>query len=395
MRSAHSPRAVRLWLQTLVLSGIAGVVMFAVHALRGQQRRQDLPQRYAAFAAWSYRENLKAELRVSIEEFLSPVRRGAGPHAYARVPTAQALGKLLPWNDRCSCRMPRSGPTPSHTYAFVLGSDSLDVGVDSGAERGWQAGAPPVDARRLSRLFTNAARSGLWGSWGYRVFLISGGDSSRMLALTAMLTHSGDTLIYGLEYSALAVDSMLGRALTHVRVLPASVARGRAAASVMDFEVTDATGRLLFRSRPLGGSNNAATVRLPAPFGAMQVSARMRPEAEAEIRLAVRSQPGAPSVLVAVAAAVLLALDLGLRCGHAILSRQRIQVEADRSAFLHGVSHELRRPLEQMRRSLGCLRLGRDADARARRSGIDAAYRRIQHIERVVDGLLRSRRPSP
>ncbi|MBC7895338.1 MAG: HAMP domain-containing histidine kinase [Cytophagaceae bacterium] len=401
MRPSLRSRTATLWLQLLLVGGLASVAIIMVQAIRGARQGQVIAQRalrdYAAFAAWSYREHLVAELRASMDELLGPVNHGEGLHTSPRVPSAQELGHYIPWNDRCLCHEPRYGPLPLRYYGFAIGSDSLGVGLDYAPKRGWLADVPPdADARRVSLvrgvqedtpwingLFTTAARAGSGETWGYQLLVVARGDSTRMLAFRSMPTQWGDTLIYGLEYSPAAIDTIFRRVLTREDLLPSSLGRGRPNETVMDLEVGDAVGRPVFRSRAVGRWTNAETVRLPAPFGAMQVTAQMNPELGEALLIGASPRAGVPFMLV------LLALALGLSVVASVQLRRDVHFAADRSAFVANVSHELRTPLTQMRLVLDTIRLGRDTDPGVRKSALDMADREVLRLQHLVEGLLR------
>lgn len=402
MRPSPNSRTSTLWLQLLLVGGLATVAILLVQTLRAARTGREVAERalrdYGAFAAWSYREHLVAEFRGAVDEILGPVNHGEGVHEAPVVPTAQRLGHLLPWNPACFCHEPLKGPLPRRFYAFVLGADTLGVGVNYRLEgRGWLADplpdagsvtVPVVDVPRdeaawVNRLFTDAARAHEDAAWPYRLFVESRGDSTRVLATRLMPTRWGDTLVYGLEYSQRAIDSLFGRILTRSDLLPPSLVRGMRNEDIIDLEVADAKGRPIFRSRPLAGWELDAVNVLPAGFGGLQVRAQVRPELGASLLIG-----GTPASRVPVTL-VLFAIALGVTLVAAVQLRRDVRFTADRASFVANVSHELRTPLTQVRLVLDTIRLHRDTDATMRQAALDLADREVLRLQHLVEGLLR------
>ncbi len=84
MLRTRSVRPPTLWLQILLVAGLACVVLLAVQAYRSQRSSRAMAERamrdYAHFAAWSYREHLAVRLREVTDELLGAVNHGDGVH---------------------------------------------------------------------------------------------------------------------------------------------------------------------------------------------------------------------------------------------------------------------------------------------------------------------------
>jgi signal transduction histidine kinase len=402
MQRAAGPRTATLWLQLLLVGGLASVAIIIVQSYRAARSSQVVAERalrdYSAFAAWSYREHLVGALRSAMDELLGPVNHGDGLHTSPRVPSAADLGHYLRWNEACWCHEPQHGPMPLRYYAFVLGSDTLGVGVNRNptGRRGWLVDPPdgkalvvnvsPLpaeDARWVRERLTVVTRKTPRSPWGYHLVVEPFGDVVRLLASRPMATQWGDTLVYAIEYSPAAADSLFRGVFSLNDLLPPSLVRGRENADVIDLEVSDLHRRPVFRSRAADGWELAEVNMLPMSYGGLHVKAQVRPAlAEA---LLIGGTPGSrvPFLLV------LLVLALGLSAVAAVQLRRDVRFATDRASFVASVSHELRTPLAQVRLVLDTIRLGRDTDAAMRQAALDLADREVLRLQHLVEGLLR------
>lgn len=403
MRPSTAARTSALWLQLLLVGGLASVAILLVQTYRAARMSRSVTERalrdYGAFAAWSYREHLTADLRGAIDEVLGPVNHGGALHTDPPVPDATRMGHLLRWNPTCNCHETMRGPLPLHFYAYVLGSDSMGVARNYRQQgRGWLgdpvdgAAAPlavPVvalprdDAAWINDLFTQAARSREMPSWPYRLFVETRGDSTRVLASRLMPTGWGDTLVYGVEYAPAAIDTIFHGAFVRSDLLPPSLVKGRRNADLLDIEVSDATGHTVFRSRDVARWDLATVLQLPLDFGGVRVKAQIRPELGESLLIGGTPESRVPFNLV------LLALALGVTVVAAVQLRRDVRFNEDRASFVANVSHELRTPLTQVRLVLDTIRMGRERDEAMRRSSLDMADREVLRLQHLVEGLLR------
>jgi len=402
MHPAPTRRVSSLWLQLLLVGGLASIAILVVQTVRAARSSQLVVERalgdYSAFAAWSYREHLVADLRAAVDEILGPVNHGDGMHIAPIVPSAQQMGHLIRWNERCACHEPRHGPLPLRFYAFVLGSDTLGIGGNQSREpRGWLADPPDGEASFhvpavsisaeergwINTLFTKAARENRASSWPYRLFVEQRGDSTRLLATRLMPTTWGDTLVYGIEYSRAAVDSIFRRVLYRSDLLPSSLVHGRPNEEIIDLEVSDVHQRPFFVSSPDARWEEEDLTMLPIDFAGIHVRARIRPQLAEALLIGGTPESRIPFTLV------LLALALGVTLVAGVQLRRDVRFTADRADFVASVSHELRTPLAQVRLVLDTIRLGRDRDPGVRQSALDLADREVLRLQHLVEGLLR------
>lgn len=403
MRPSTVARTSALWLQLLLVGGLASVAILFVQTYRAARTSRAVTERalrdYGAFAAWSYREHLSADLRGAIDEILGPVNHGGALHLDPRVPDAQRMGHLLRWNAACNCHETVRGPLPLRFYAYVLGSDTMGVARNYQQRgRGWLGDptegdgrtvtVPVVDFPRdegtwINRLFTHDARTREARTWPYTLFVESRGDSTRVLATRLMPTGWGDTLVYGVEYSEAAIDTLFRSAFARSDLLPPSLVKGRTNADLLDIEVSDARGHPVFRSRDVPRWELASVNQLPSAFGGVQVKAQIRPELGESLLIGGTPESRVPLNLV------LLVLALGVTVVAAVQLRRDVRFTEDRASFVANVSHELRTPLTQVRLVLDTIRMGRDTDETMRRSSLGMADREVLRLQHLVEGLLR------
>jgi signal transduction histidine kinase len=398
MRS-RGGRPSTLWLQILLVGGLACVLLVLVQAYRAHQTSSAVAERalrdYAHFAAWSYREHLVVRLREVAGELLGAVNHGDQLHVNPRVPAAQDLGHYLPYDESCACHTAQYGPLPARFFGLTLGSDTVAVGVNHIAQgsAGWLAdnpdGAPralrvqsPDEERTLNRTISDMARHDQ-GSWGYAVRILTIGGRPHLIGVRAMPTSWGDTVVYGFDHDARSIDQILAGLLASEDLLPATVVGGRRNADVVDLQVTDAAQLPLYRSWSSAETQLAAVTTLPPSFGAFRVIAQMRPEMAEAILIGGVPRSRVPILLVIVAIA------LGLTILAAVQLRREMRFAAERATFVANVSHELRTPLAQVRLVLDTMRLGRMGDGTLRDSSLGAADREVLRLQHLVDGLLR------
>jgi signal transduction histidine kinase len=396
--SSVSPRASSLWLQLLLVGGLATVALTVIPSYRAATSNRRLAERalrdYGGFAAWSYREHLLVSLRDAADAVLGAVNHGDGIHQAPRIPDAQELGHYFPWDSTCACHRPRSGPMPRAFYGFTLGSDTLAVGVNHAVRDGWLAD-PPADAPPqpreapaayrawLNARLTSEAQKGVPTPWGYSWVVEVHDGQLRVLATRLMPTLWGDTVMYAAEYSSAGVDSLLGEVLMNGDLLPASLVRGRANVDAIDVEVSDRNGRPIFASRRDVSWELTSRNMLPEAFGGMHVAAQVRPSLAGALLIGGTPASRLPLLLG------LLVLALGLTVVAALQLRREARFAAERADFVANVSHELRTPLAQVRLVLDTLRLGRDSDPAVRASALGVADREVLRLQHLVEGLLR------
>lgn len=398
------PARVRLttaWLQLLLVGSLACIVLILAEALRAARSSQQVAehalQDYADFAAFVYGEHLTTRIREAVGELLGPVNHGEGLHENPRIPDAREAGHAIAMNAECNCHIPRHGPVPKRFAGFTLGSDTLAVGVNLARPntRGWLSDyvpgvtaevpalvLPPDEARWVNRLLTEMARSPR-PDWGYHFTIARYESESRVFASRNMATAWGDTIVYAVEYTARALDSIFAVVLTSSQLLPPTLVSGRANAELVDLEIADAEGRPLFSSRPGARWELDAHHTIPASYGGLRIRAQLRPELAQQLLIGGLPRSRVPMLLV------ILVLAAGLAFLAASQLRREVRFAGERATFVANVSHELRTPLSQVRLVLDTLKLGRATDAETREQALGMADREVLRLQHLVEGVLR------
>jgi signal transduction histidine kinase len=394
-RSRHAT----LWLQILLIGGLACVVILFVQSFRLARSNQSVVERalrdYADFAAWSYAQHLTVRMRDVTDEMLGAVNHGDGLHTNPRIPSAQEMGHFIPEDASCNCHRLDNGPMPRRFLAFALGSDTLGVGLNMAPEGydGWLADVPmgrsvPVglagteEARWINALLSEAAR-GPSPDWGYRVIIERREDQPVLFGTRSMPTSWGDTLVYAYEYTRSDLDSLLQGVLSSSDLLPAAIVGGRQNADLLDLEVQDAHGAPLFVSGRGQARDSDVMVQLPESYGSLRILATIRYDLAEAILIGGVPESRVPLLLV------LLLLALGLTLLAAVQLRREVRFAGERATFVANVSHELRTPLAQIRLVLDTLRLGRGEDPDVRRDALQVADREALRLQHLVEGVLR------
>jgi signal transduction histidine kinase len=360
----------------------------AEHALRD----------YAGFASWSYQQHLREALAAATQEVLGAVNHGSEMHTNPRIPSARDLAHYLPMNPKCGCHRPRFGPSPEIFFAFKLGTDTLASGVNTHPDptEGWEVDRPlPVihsgmrrvgysvaERRWINDTLTHQIRAG--GEHGRFPIVIAPYDTlARVLVYTLMPTTWGDTLVYGAEYSQSAIRGVLADVMYDRSLLPETFTRGRSPREVVQLEVSDARGNLVFQSEPVRDWALDDTTRLPADFGGLLVRAQIRPEMASTVVIGGLPRSRLPFLLgLLVVSAMLALVALGQIRREGELARLR-------ENFVANISHELRTPLAQMRLYLETLRLGRFTTDDQRAWSLDNVERETTRLTQLVERVLR------
>jgi signal transduction histidine kinase len=367
----------------------------AEHALRD----------YAGFVSWSYQQHLREALSAGTHEVLGAVNHGGELHSQPRVPAARDLAGYLPYNPTCGCHRPRFGPSPEIFFGWTLGGDTLGYAVNTHPDptEGWEVDRPlPIvhsdirrlgysdaDRRWINDTLTRQIRGGEEHG-RFPIVITTHGSVPRILVYTLMPTSWGDTLVYGAEYSRAAATSVLAEVMYDRNLLPATFTRGKSPREVVQLQVSDARGTLLFESEPVRDWVLDDTTRLPADFGGLLVRAQIRPELASTVVIGGLPRSRLPfllGLLVVSAALALVALGQIRREGELARLREN---------FVANISHELRTPLAQMRLYLETLRLGRFETDDQRARSLDNVERETTRLTQLVERVLRfSRRGRP
>jgi signal transduction histidine kinase len=386
---------------SVALTGVG--IIEATRAVRSQgQVAEGVVSDYSRFASWSFRQHLEGAMTAALHEILGAVDHGENLHTSPRIPEARELAHYLPWNPRCGCHRTTNGPSPAIFFGFTLGSDTLGLGVNTypGPGEGWEIDRPmsmPMvpggdvdrilsysegDRHWITDTLTRQIRDGQ-GSDHFN-FVVGHRDTiPRFLAFTVMPTSSGDTIVYGAEYTRSAISHALVDVLYSRDLLPTPFTRGRSVADFLQVKLTDSRGTTLFEPRPVDHWSLDASDTLPRTLGAMVVRAQVRPEVANDLVIGGLPRSRLP---------FLLAL-LGISGALGIVAIGQIRRDAElarlRGDFVSSVSHDLRTPLAQMRLYLETLRLGRFTTDEQRASSIEHVERETTRLSHLVERILR------
>jgi len=385
------------WPLLLLVGGLACTVLALVETQRSARSNQAVADRalvgYANFAAWSYQEHFSEALRVAVQEVLGSVNMF---HMTMPIPPAGGPAHSLQWDAGCACHVPRFGPLPTAFLGFKLGTDTLGVAYNEAPKGtpGWlvdvpmeMPGMPPVHPRLLPaqkrqvvERLSSLAREPL-SRWGYQAFITRDGDSTLAYALTLMPTSWGDTIVYAVQYSTQAIDSMLAAAFDDRNLLPGAIAVKGSNREILALDVRDASDRVLFSTD--SSDHWQSIARMPRSYGGLSIRAQIRPELASGIVIGGLPRSHLPQVLA------LLALATGLTAIAVVQLRREARFARDRSAFVASTSHELRTPLTQIRLVIDMLRLDREKDPVRREASLALVDREVTRLQHLVDSVLR------
>lgn len=404
MSPSRLPSSLRFRVPLVVLLASIGLTTFAVFdAQRAVRSQQEVTERalreYATFAAWSYAQHLNEALTALLRESLGAVNHGDGMHTSPRVPDARDLAHYLPWDAACMCHRARSGPNPSTFFALKIGSEKLDVGLNSHPDpmHGWEVDRPipeplamgfagdysRAEKKYLVDTLTRRIRTAGQPDHGYTLVVGETSEGPMLAAYTLMPTSWGDTMVYGARYSTTALSDLLSGVLDGNGLLPSTFTEGRRNRDVLAVRVSDHSGRRIFDSAPGLTSPLESHIELPSRAGALGVDAIIRPEVAGT--LIIGRLPGSRlPMLFGV---------LGLAGALAIVAVAQLRREGElarlRADFVSNVSHELRTPLAQIKLYLETLRLGRAKTEAEREWSLGHIDRETTRLHFLVENVLR------
>jgi signal transduction histidine kinase len=321
-------------------------------------------------------------------------------HQSPPIPPAGGPGHALSWNVACNCHRARFGPLPVAVLGFKLGIDTLGIGYNQApvGTPGWLVDtpmpmpgmAPPrpspvlsVEQRRwIVDDLTRLARAPL-PRWGYHFLIADEGDSAVAFALTRMPTSWGDTIVYAVEYSEQSIDSMLAATFDDRDLVPGAIAVTGSNREILDAEVRDQSGHVLFQSEAHPQWLLDESAVLPASYGGLSIRMQIKPELAGRLIIGGLPRSRLPLLLA------LLALATGLTAIAVTQLRREARFARDRSAFVASASHELRTPLAQIRLVVDMLRLDREKDPVRRTAALALVDREVTRLQHLVDTVLR------
>ncbi len=402
LRPTYSSASLRRrWPLALLLASIALTATAVFAAQRTGRSNRAVTTRvlhdYASFVAWAYAQHLAEALRLAAQEALGPVNHGDQLHQAPSVPTARDLAHFLYFDNAC-CHRAQHGPNAEAYFAFNMASTVLDLGVNThpNVAEGWEVDRPmavpipvgaftgyaPADRDAILRVIKHLARDAPDSEHGYTYLTLSLSRGPRVLVYTLMPTVRGDTMVYGVQYTAESFASLLGSVMRATDILPKAFSAGRRNSDLVDVAVLGANRDLMFASGDTETTEASAVVKLSPGFAALTVLASFKPDQAASLVVG-----GLPASRLPF----LLGL-LGLAAGLTVVAVMQLRREAElarlRADWIASVSHELRTPLAQIRLYVDTIRLGRAADAGRQAwalSNVDRETTRLSHlVEKVL-----------
>ncbi len=373
-------------LPVLLLAGV--VALAAVLAYQAQdaarsdaKRAEAMLRDYSAFAATEYARQLRVQIFTLLRMSLSGVPAAINLQAPSTDPDAgQVRGLVLHERERVEQGIPCGECMSGIRHFFRIGAadgavqvvsaDPLVTADDaSPAMRRWlrdtvlhQLPLLPAAAQPSVRTLGTVDEDGIPHGFSYFVsndaymLLVGAPDGvPRLVGFVVVRDAEGEPMAaYGYEADPdVLLRPIIERTLTGNEILPPSLMRGLSDDEALAVTVSDGAGRPLYRSSGRFDERFAASDRLPARTGALEVRAAVFPEIAD--RLLVGGLPGSRLPLLVL----LFLLTAGLAAVALLQTRRQQELARLRTDFVSSVSHELRTPLAQIRWFAELLRMGR------------------------------------
>ena len=336
----------RVVVAVLIASVVVAVALGAqaIAAARSRQAVSDaMLRQYAELAAWE----LSREARKDIDAALVPVlNEVAHPKQH---------------QGRCNCA--------------EIKADALLFEVTPGGPAPRSPSFPPDLLAQLAPYLPNRDSQ----IENARVRILPGG---RLLA-TKWEPHAGDGGAHvGLVTSMRHLTRILERTFARAPLLPPQVTKGLEAKGLIDVQVTDDRGAVVFASADtVAGSQPVESNLLPGS-SALRVRASMTPAFVAA--LGPEHGGGANGALIV---GLVIVNVLMVAIGLWQLGRER-ELARMRSDFVAGVSHELRTPLAQIRMFTDTLLLDRIRTPSEGRRALEIISRETRRLGQLVENVL-------
>jgi len=370
-------------LLTLTVILVASLAYEAHDAARSHRVTAERALRdYASVAAWEYVANVQDRLNASAGEVLSPVTSVRASSPYELLAPPDLL--TAPAGDILECRAV-SGDSARVDFRVDLRDGSVALGrtkADSDFVS-WLRDTVVTHTRlRYRPEMRYASLADPTRAPGRVVFYA-----------IRYAQHGAPLAAYGFTSCPRAVgDGVLRDAMSTHALLPASVTGGAANDSLLDVTVTDAAGRVWFRSASAGAGPTATAyssdVSLDAAGVPLTVHASLR--ATAPERLLV-GRPPASRLPILLG---LLALTAALAAVALMQLRREHELARLRADFTSSVSHELRTPLAQILLFGETLELGRVRSDADRRLAVETIVHEARRLMHMVDNVLHFARTS-
>jgi len=364
--------------------GVAGLgALAAYRAQRSHSRTaRAVLTDYGGFAAWSYERSLAGTFGSALSRSLRLPRQN--PQYRSGAPTQERLSRLVGSgveDGECTCQAGLGGGFAFYTRLGDLPPDAI-----------WAGQPPDVGERvRMVDLVQHHARTVYQNGWPYAVLHTSAGIPIAYVRLSARDRGDdekagagvpADTLIYGIELDRVRLDSLFEAALDDDVLLPPTLTTGRANQDVVQVDVVDPQGSVLFASRPNQPHAYPAEEQLPVMLGGSIARASVLPDVADRLIIGGLPESHAPTLLLifGLAGALAVAAIIQLRREH--------RLALLRQDFVASVSHELRTPLAQVRLFTDTLRLGRTRSEDERSWALENIDRETLRLTHLVERIL-------
>ncbi|MEO8450010.1 MAG: HAMP domain-containing sensor histidine kinase [Gemmatimonadota bacterium] len=187
---------------------------------------------------------------------------------------------------------------------------------------------------------------------------------------------------YGMVVEVAQIRRPLEGAVGDAELLPASLTGSMPRDSLVSLAVGGPGSPPLFRHGRTTSPQFAAIDTVGLDYGALNVTATIRPEAASVLIIGGLPATRIPQIIA------LLALTLAVGIGALLLLRREQQLARLRDDFVSGVSHELRTPLTQIRTMSELLESGGFRTEAERQRATSVIHREALRLTNLVDNVL-------
>ena len=240
----------------------------------------------------------------------------------------------------------------------------------------------PADKKWINDTLTRQIHAGPSDS-RFPIVLATRDSVPRMLVYTLMPTTWGDTLVYGAEYTRDDLARVLAELMYERGLLPATFAKGQSIRELVQLQVSDKSGRVIFQSEPIPEWHLDDSTRMSAGYGSLLIRAQINSAKGDALIIGGLPRSRLPFLLA------LLTIAVALSVVAIAQMRRESELSRLRSDFVASISHELRTPLAQMRLYLETLRLGRFTTVEEREWSLNNVERETARLQQLVERVLR------
>lgn len=374
------------WIPLLLLLLSLGVAAVAIIQAQGavsshRATADGLLRDYAAFAAWSYRQNVTSFLNGVLHEPLHPVFKHADAAAdrrrTGRRPTAADLVAYQDEREREQAAREHGWCSLHYGAGYYF-----RIPLAGGAPEFAGAAPPPAVRRWIEDAVRTHARGSYRDGQAFAVLSARVGDEPTHVVYT--LDGRGETArhAYGYELDPARYERVFDEVLDLNPLLPEALLDGRESRDILSLKVFAPEVGRLYSSGGEAGWGLASEDEFGGNYGGWRVAATVRPEVAGSLIIGGLPRSRLPFLLG------LLALSVGLAGVAVYQLRREGELARLRSDFVSSVSHELRTPLAQVRLFLETLRLGRYRTRDQRNWILENMDRETVRLTGLVDNVL-------